>query len=350
MKLDFGCLKCGLIGAVVAAVLLSPSTPAQVHAAGASFPYPVFSRWADGYRRETGAGVNYQSIGSGAGIRQVKARSVVFGASEQPLRPEELDAADLIQWPQIVGGVVPVVNLDGVAAGEIVLDGETLARIFLGDIGRWDDPAIRRLNPRVALSAQPIIVVHRSESSGTTFTLSNYLAKLSPEWRARVGESNALSWPIGVGAKGNEGVANYVARTRGALGYVEYAYAKQNRLSFTRMINRDHAIVSPSAAAFRSALEHADWASAPAFYQILTDQAGADSWPIVAATFILLPKRPRDMALALEAVKFFDWAFASGGSTAEALDYTPLAPALVALIRKKWSENLLIADAAPAQK
>lgn len=348
MTIDLGGLKIGAVGALICALLLRHPAAPQLHAAGASFPYPLFSRWADTYQKESGAGVNYQSIGSGAGIRQIKAGAIVFGASDQPLNPEELEAAGLFQWPQIVGGVTPVVNLEGIGPGEIVLDGETLARIFLGAIHNWDDVAIRRLNPGVKLPAQPIIVVHRSDASGTTFVFTNYLSKVSSDWKLKVGGAGALEWPTGVGAKGNEGVANHVATTNGAIGYLEYAYAKQNRLAFTQMMNREGARVAPSAASFRAAIEQADWAHAPGFYQILTDQSGASSWPIVGATFILLPKRPERPDLAIEALKFFDWSFVNGGATAEALDYVSPAPAVVALIRKSWSENLREADGAPS--
>jgi phosphate transport system substrate-binding protein len=350
MKWDLGCIKCALIGALATAFMLSPAAPPQIHAAGASFPYPVFSRWADSYRKETGASVNYQSLGSGAGIRQAAAHGVAFGASERPLQAAELAAAGLVQWPQLIGGVTPVVHLDGVAPGELIFDGPTLARIFLGEITRWDDDAIRRLNPDAKLPDLPIIVVHRSDASGTTFTLSSYFSKVSPDWRARVGADIALAWPIGVGSKGNEGVAIDVARMRGALGYLEFAFAKQNHLAYARMINRAGRVVAPSGAAFRAAADHADWANAPGFHQLLTDQPGPDAWPIAAATFILMPKSPDNPAVVRETVKFFDWAFRQGRGTAEDLDYVAPSPELIALIRRRWADELPgLAPPAPSE-
>ncbi|GLI91507.1 phosphate ABC transporter substrate-binding protein PstS [Methylocystis echinoides] len=310
----------------------------DISGAGATFPYPIYAKWAETYKKETGNGLNYQSIGSGGGIKQIKARTVTFGASDQPLKAEDLQAANLIQWPQVIGGIVPVVNLDGVAPGELVLDGPVLARIFLGQITSWDDAAIKKLNPKAKLAATPIVVVHRSDGSGTTFNFTNYLSKVSEDWKTKVGENSAVEWPAGLGAKGNEGVANNVANTKGAIGYVEYAYAKQNKLTHAKMVNAAGKVVAPGVDSFQSAAASADWAKAPGFYQIITNEPGAKSWPISAATFILLPKESKDEAAAAEALKFFGWAFANGAKQAEELDYIPMPKPVVELIKKSWNE------------
>jgi len=309
----------------------------DISGAGATFPYPIYAKWAETYKKETGSGLNYQSIGSGGGVKQIKARTVTFGASDQPLKAADLEAAGLTQWPQIVGGIVPVVNLDGVAGGELTLDGATLARIFMGEITSWDDAAIKKLNPKAKLPSAAIVVVHRSDGSGTTFNFTNYLSKVSEDWKAKVGENSAVEWPVGVGAKGNEGVANNVANTKGAIGYVEYAYAKQNKLTFTKMVNKDGKAVAPAMDSFQAAAAGADWAHADGFYEILTNEPGARSWPITAASFILLPKQPKDEAAASEALKFFSWAFAKGGKAAEELDYIPMPKTVVELVKKSWS-------------
>jgi phosphate transport system substrate-binding protein len=254
------------------------------------------------------------------------------------LKAEELAAAGLIQWPQVIGGIVPVINLDGVAPGDLTLDGPTLARIFLGEITAWDDPAIKKLNPKAKLPSSAIVVVHRSDGSGTTFNFTNYLSKVSEDWKSKVGESSAVEWPVGIGAKGNEGVANNVANTKGAIGYVEYAYAKQNKLTHTKMVNREGKAVPPSMESFQAAAAGADWSHAAGFYEILTNEPGAKAWPITAATFILLPKEPKDQAAAAEALKFFSWAFAHGGKAAEELDYIPMPKQVVELIKKSWGE------------
>lgn len=310
----------------------------DISGAGATFPYPIYAKWAEMYKKETGNGLNYQSIGSGGGIKQIKARTVTFGATDQPLKPDDLAAAGLVQWPQVIGGIVPVVNLDGVGAGELTLDGDTLAKVFLGEIKNWDDAAIKKLNPKAKLPSSAIVVVHRSDGSGTTFNFTNYLSKISADWKAKVGENSAVEWPVGIGAKGNEGVANNVANTKGALGYVEYAYAKQNKLSHTKMMNKDGKTVAPKSETFQAAAANADWAKSPGFYQILTNEPGANSWPITAATFILLPKEPNDPAAAAEALKFFGWAFARGAKAAEELDYIPMPQSVANLIKKSWVE------------
>ncbi|MFY9627652.1 MAG: phosphate ABC transporter substrate-binding protein PstS [Methylocystis sp.] len=340
-------LKRAAVAALGVTLLAGAAFAVDISGAGATFPYPIYAKWAEAYKKETGASLNYQSIGSGGGIKQIKARTVTFGASDQPLKAEELEAAGLTQWPQVIGGIVPVVNLDGVAPGELTLSGDALAKIFLGEIKSWDDPAIKKLNPKAKLTSQAIAVAHRSDGSGTTFNFTNYLSKVSADWKAKVGENSAVEWPVGLGAKGNEGVASTVANTKGAIGYVEYAYAKQNKLTFVKMVNKDGKVVGPTSESFQAAAANADWAKAPGFYQILTDQPGAKSWPITAATFILLPKQPQDAAAAGEALKFFGWAFAKGGKTAEELDYIPLPESVVALIKKSWAANVKNADGKP---
>ncbi len=333
--------------ATALAAMAGAALAMDISGAGATFPYPIYAKWAETYKQETGNGLNYQSIGSGGGIKQIKARTVTFGASDQPLKPEDLQAANLIQWPQVIGGIVPVVALEGVAPGELVLDGPTMAKIFLGEITSWDDAAIKKLNPKAKLSATPIVVVHRSDGSGTTFNFTNYLSKVSQDWKTKVGENSAVEWPAGIGAKGNEGVANNVANTKGAIGYVEYAYAKQNKLTHAKMVNAAGKVVAPGLESFQSAAASADWAKSPGFYQIITNEPGAKSWPISAATFILLPKDPKDEAAASEALKFFGWAFAHGGKAAEELDYIPMPKTVVELIKKSWTANVKGADGKP---
>ncbi len=320
---------------------------ADITGAGATFPYPIYAKWADAYKKETGNGLNYQSIGSGGGIKQIKAQTVTFGASDAPLKADELAAANLVQWPMVMGGIVPVVNIDGIAPGAITLDGPTLAKIFLGDIKTWDDAAIKKLNPEAKLPSSAIAVVHRSDGSGTTFNFTDYLSKVSPDWKSKVGENTAVEWPQGIGAKGNEGVANNVMQTKGSIGYVEFAYAKQNKLTYTGLINKEGKAVEPTMPAFQAAAANADWANAPGFYQILTDQPGAASWPITAATFILMQKKPQDPAAATEALKFFDWAYSKGGKMAEDLDYVPLPDKVVTLVKKTWAADIKGGDGKP---
>ena len=299
--------------AAATACMLAPAGAVDIAGAGATFPYPVYAKWADTYKKETGTALNYQSIGSGGGIKQIKAKTVTFGASDMPLMQKELTESGLVQWPMVMGGIVPVLNVEGIKSGDLVFDGPTLAKIFLGSITKWDDPAIKALNPSAKLPATAIAVVHRSDGSGTTFNFTNYLSKVSPDWKSKVGESSAVEWPVGLGAKGNEGVANNVMGTKNAIGYVESAYAKQNKLVTADMMNKDGKKVAPVPAAFEAAAASADWKNAPGFYLLLTDQPGAASWPITASTFILMPKQPSDAAAATEALKFFDWAFAKGG-------------------------------------
>ena len=327
--------------AVLAATLLAtPICAADISGAGATFPYPIYAKWADAYKKETGIGLNYQSIGSGGGIKQIKAKTVTFGATDAPLTGKDLDAAGLAQWPMVMGGIVPVVNIDGIAAGQLAIDGPTLAKIFLGEIKSWDDAALKKLNPDAKLPAAPIAVVHRADGSGTTFNFTNYLSKVSVDWDSKVGVNAAPEWPLGIGAKGNDGVANNVAQTKGAIGYVEYAYAKQNKLTHMNMVNKDGKTVAPSMASFQAAAANADWTKEPGYYVILTDQAGAESWPITAATFILMYKKPADAAASNEALKFFSWAFEKGGKTAEELDYIPMPEKVSSLIRKTWAADI----------
>ena len=310
----------------------------NITGAGATFPYPIYAKWADAYRKATGVGMNYQSIGSGGGIKQISAKTVDFGASDKPLKPDELAKGGLMQFPAIMGGVVPVFNVKGIAAGQIKLSGDMLANIYLGKVKKWNDPAIQALNPGVKLPGQAISVVHRSDGSGTTFLFTNYLSKVSAGWKAAVGAGTAVQWPAGVGGKGNEGVANYVARIAGSIGYVEYAYAKQNKLSYALMGNRDGKFVAPEQDAFKAAAAGADWAHAPGMYLILTDQPGAGSWPITGASFILMHTVQDKPATAKEVLKFFAWAFENGDPMASALDYVPMPDPVVSLIETSWKQ------------
>ena len=328
----------GLALALGLAAVTAPAQAADISGAGATFPYPLYAKWADTYKKETGVGLNYQSIGSGGGIKQIIAQTVTFGATDAPLKGDDLDKHGLVQFPMVMGGIVPVVNLGGVAPGELVLDGPTLAKIFLGEIKTWDDPAIKALNPTAKLPATAIAVVHRSDGSGTTFNFTDYLSKISPDWKAKVGSNTAVEWPIGIGAKGNEGVANNVAQTKGSIGYVEYAYAKQNKLTHAKMTNRDGAVVEPTIETFQATAANADWASTPGYGVILSNQPGADAWPMTAATFILIHKQPRDPVAAREALKFFAWAYDKGDALAEGLDYVPMPGAVVASVKKTWTE------------
>jgi phosphate transport system substrate-binding protein len=329
--------------AIVAAGLVAASTSAfaaDITGAGATFPFPVYSKWADAYKKETGNGLNYQSIGSGAGIKQIQAKTVTFGATDAPLKAEQLEKDGLVQWPMVMGGIVPVVNLEGVKPGEMVLDGETLANIYLGKITKWDDAAIKKLNPSVKLPSDAIAVVRRSDGSGTTFNFTYYLAEASADWKSKVGSNTAVEWPVGVGAKGNEGVSGNIGQTKNSIGYVEYAYAKQNKLTYTAMINKAGKTVQPTVEAFQAAAANADWAKAPGYYVILANQQGDKSWPMTAATFILMHKEPTDKAASTEAVKFFKWAFEKGGKAAEELDYIPMPDSVVKLIEKTWSSDI----------
>jgi len=323
---------------LLAALLASAASAAQISGAGATFPYPIYAQWATAYKAETGIAVNYQAIGSGLGIKLIKQKAVTFGASDMPLKPAELDAAGLIQFPTIVGGDVPVVNIKGIAPGAMVLDGPTLANIFLGKITRWNDPAIAKLNPGLQLPELAISVVHRADGSGTTFIWTDYLAKQSAQWHDEVGLGTLVAWPTGLGAAGNEGVSAHVARVNGAIGYVEFAYALQNHLAYAKMINKAGKPVSPSLETFRAAADSADWKAAPRFYLILTDLPGADTWPIAGASFILMRKQPKDAAASAEALKFFRWAYEKGGDMALGLSYVPLPKPATDEIKASWTQ------------
>ena len=328
---------------LVAAGLIAASTSAlaaEITGAGATFPYPVYSKWASAYKKESGSELNYQSIGSGAGIEQIRSKTVTFGASDMPLEPAQLEKDGLIQWPMVMGAIVPVVNLQGIKPGELTFDAETLANIFLGKITKWDDPAIKKLNPKASLSSAAITVVHRSDGSGTTFNFTDFLSKTSPDWKAKVGSGTAVEWPAGVGAKGNEGVSANVVQQNNSIGYVEYAYTKQNKLTYTAMVNKAGKTVEPTVAAFQAAASNADWAKAPGYYLILTNQPGEASWPITAASFILMHKEPADKVASAAALKFFKWAFANGDKMAEELDYIPMPEPVVKLIEKSWTSDI----------
>ena len=329
--------------AIVAAGLVAASTSAfaaDLTGAGSTFIFPVLSKWADAYKKESGNGVNYQSIGSGAGIKQIQAKTVTFGATDAPLKAEQLEKDGFAQWPMIMGAIAPVVNIESVKAGEMVLDGDTLAKIYLGTISKWDDPAIKKLNPKLNLPSAAIAVVHRADGSGTTFNFTDYLSKVSADWKTKVGSGTAVEWPAGVGAKGNEGVSGNIGQTKNAIGYVEYAYAKQNKLTYTGLVNKAGKAVQPTTEGFQAAAANADWANAPGYYLILTDQPGDKSWPIVASTFVLMHKDATDKAASQEAIKFFKWAFAKGGRMAEELDYIPMPDSVVKLIQKTWSADI----------
>jgi phosphate transport system substrate-binding protein len=328
---------------IVAAGLVAASTSAyaaDIAGAGSTFIYPVLSKWADAYKKDSGAGVNYQSIGSGAGIKQIEAKTVTFGATDMPLTVAQLEKDGLAQWPMIMGAIVPVVNIEGVKAGDMVLDGDTLAKIYLGTIAKWDDPAIKKLNPKLNLPSTAIAVVHRADGSGTTFNFTDYLSKVSADWKSKVGSGTAVEWPAGVGAKGNEGVSGNVGQTKNSIGYVEYAYAKQNKLTYTALVNKDGKTVQPTDEGFKAAAANADWTHAPGYYLILTNQPGDKSWPIVASTFVLMHKEAADKAASQEAVKFFKFAFEKGGKMAEDLDYIPMPDSVVKLIEKTWSADI----------
>jgi phosphate transport system substrate-binding protein len=336
--------------ALVAATLATATTAAlaaDISGAGATFPYPIYAKWADAYKKETGIGLNYQSIGSGGGIKQIQNKTVTFGASDMPLKGEQLEKDGLIQFPMVMGGVVAVVNLEGVAPGMLTLDGNTLAKIFMGEIKSWTDPAIIKLNPTAKLPAQAIVVVHRSDGSGTTFIWTDYLSKVSNDWKTKVGANTAVEWPVGLGAKGNEGVANNVGQTKGSIGYVEYAYAKQNKLTFANLINKAGKPVGPTSESFQAAAASADWAGTPGFGVILTNEAGEGSWPVSGATFILIHKQPQDPAAAAEALKFFAWGYTKGGKMAEDLDYVPMPAAVVTAIQKVWASDIKDASGKP---
>jgi len=328
-----------------AAVLLAGSAAfsaqaADITGAGATFIYPLISKWSADYAKQTSNKINYQSIGSGGGIAQIKARTVDFGSSDKPLPPAELKGAGLVQFPSAIGGVVPVVNVPGVASGAMKFDGPLLADIFMGKITMWNDPRIVALNGGVKLPEMKITVVHRSDGSGTTFNFVNYLSKVSPEWKTNIGEGTSVKWPTGVGGKGNEGVAAYVKQLRGGIGYVEFSYALQNKMAYARMKNAAGNFVLPSDESFQAAAASADWAKSKDFFLVMTNAPGQNSWPIAATNFILMQKKPKDVARAKEALAFFRWAYANGDAQAKALDYVPLPDALVKQIEAYWAAEL----------
>lgn len=323
---------------------------AGITGAGSTFAYPIFARWAAAYHAAGGPEVNYQSIGSGAGIAQIKAKTIDFGASDMPLTLAELDKVGLIQFPAIIGGVVPVINVEGVAPGALKLTGTLLADIYLGRVKSWNDPAIAKLNPKLKLPAEPITVVRRSDGSGTTFIWTNYLSKVSSEWKDKVGSGTAVSWPEGVGGKGNEGVAAYVQRIKGSIGYVEYAYAKKNSMAFALVANHEGIYVQPNIASFQAAAAYADWKSAPGFYVIITDQRGKTTWPIAGATFVLMHKVSNHRASSEQALKFFDWSFRNGQKMAEELDYVPLPANVVEMITAGWKSGIKDSAGTPIWK
>ena len=325
--------------AIIASAFVSVSAFAtNITGAGATFPYPLYAKWASQYQAATGTQMNYQSIGSGGGIKQINAKTVDFGASDMPLKPEVLAQSGLTQFPTVIGGVVPVVNIPGVQPGQMKFTGPLLADIYLGKISRWDDPAITKLNPGVKLPHSTIFAVRRADGSGTTFIFTNYLSKVSPEWATKVGNNTSVNWPTGQGGKGNEGVANFVNRIKGSIGYVEYIYARQNKMTYGQMQNASGHFVEPSEASFKAAAGNADWKKAPGYYLLLTNQQGANSWPIAGATFILMHKKQDNAAQGEAALKFFDWAYKNGDATATGMDYIPMPASVKEMIHTSWKQ------------
>lgn len=329
-----------LLAFALAAMAPALAAAQQITGAGATFPYPIYAKWSEVYGKQTGVRLNYQSIGSGGGIAQVQAGTVTFGASDAPLPPDQLRRSGLAQFPMIIGGVVPVVNLPGIDAGRLRFSGQLLADIYLGKVKKWNEPAIAALNNGLQLPDLAITVVHRSDGSGTTFNFVDFLSKVSPEWKSKVGEGTSLAWPAGIGGKGNEGVAAYVGRIKGAIGYVEFAYVLQNKITFGLVQNAAGEFASPTPASFQAAAADADWAHAPDFYLMMTNAPGARSYPITAASFILMPKQPKDAAASKAALAFFKWALENGQTEAEQLDYVPLPPVLVQQVEAYWQANI----------
>lgn len=333
-------LRAALAGAALALTTAVAAQAADISGAGATFPYPVYAKWAEAYKKDTGVGMNYQSIGSGGGIKQITARTVTFGASDAPMKPEDLEKNGLVQWPQIMGGAVPAVNIPGVEPGGITLSGKTIAEIYLGNITNWNDPQIAALNKGVKLPSLAIAPIYRSDGSGTNFLFTTFLSQTDEDFKSKVGANASVQWPTGIGAKGNEGVANMVRQTRGAIGYVEYAYVKQNKMTFAKLQNSAGKTVEPDAKTFAAAASNADWKSAPGYYVILTNQPGDQSWPITGASFILMPKEPKDPAAAKQALDFFKWAYEKGGSMADSLDYVPMPKNVVESVESMWSSQI----------
>ncbi len=328
-------IRLSVVAAAVAGFCTSAWAQQEATGAGASFPAPLYSKWAADYNKATGVKINYQSVGSGAGLRQIEAKTVDFGASDAPLKDEELKAKGLVQFPTVIGGVVPVVNIAGVTPGQLKLSGALLADIYLGKIKKWSAPALKAMNPGVNLPDAEIAPVRRADGSGTSFIFTNYLSKVNAEWKAKVGEGTAVNWPTGAGGKGNEGVAAFVARLPNSIGYLEYAYVKQNKLNYVQMQNAAGQFVSPDDVNFKAAAAGAEWSKS--FYQILTNQAGKDAWPITGATFILMQKTQDKPVQAATALKFFDWAYKNGDKTAADLDYVPMPDGVKAVIEKSWA-------------
>jgi phosphate transport system substrate-binding protein len=336
----FKIFAAALVATVAAASLGVQAQAADITGAGATFPKPIYDKWGELYKAATKNNLNYQGIGSGGGIKQIEAKTVDFGASDKPLKPADLESNGLMQFPTVVGGVVPVMNLPGVNPGQVKLNGDILAKIFLGDVKTWGDPAIAALNPGVKLPNLPVTVVHRSDGSGTSFVFTTYLSNHNPAWAQRVGANDAVEWPTGLGGKGNDGVAAFVKQTIGSIGYVEYAYAKQNKMTYAAMQNKNSAFVEPTADAFAAAAAGADWSKAPGNYLLLLDQPGAKSWPITAATFILMHKKQDKPQNAKEVLAFFDWAYKNGDPAAVQLDYVPLPASVKAMMRKEWTSEI----------
>jgi phosphate transport system substrate-binding protein len=329
-----------ILAGAAAALVMTTSFAADMTGAGATFPYPIYAKWAEGYKAATGNGLNYQSVGSGAGIKQIKAKTVDFGASDMPLKAEELDKEGLMQFPAIMGGVVAVVNVEGVTPGQLKMTGPVLADIYMGKITKWNAAEIAALNPGVKLPATDITVVHRADSSGTSFLFTDFLAKTSPAWKDTIGAGTTVKWAVGVGGKGNEGVAANVQRIKGSIGYVEWAYAKKNKLSHTQLRNKEGVDLQPSDDVFKAAAANAEWTKAPGFGVVLTDGAGKQSWPITGVSYILMHKSQADAGKGREVVKFFDWAFKNGAPAAAELDYVPMPATVVKQVQDAWKTNL----------
>jgi phosphate transport system substrate-binding protein len=335
------------VAATATAFAMTGAGAAQITGAGATFPYPIYGKWAETYHKDTGIELNYQSIGSGGGIKQIEASTVDFGASDAPLTAEELDKNGLIQFPTVMGGIVPIVNLEGIKPGELVMSGQLVADIYLGKVTKWNDPEIAKLNPTAKLPASDIAVVHRSDGSGTTFNFTYYLNEVSPEWKDKVGSATSVEWPAGTGGKGNEGVANYVKQIKNSIGYVEYAYALENKLTYSNMLNKAGKVVKPDISSFQAAAAGADWKNAPGFHLVLANQPGDDSWPMTAATFILLHKQVKDEQAIKNVLDFFDWAYKNGDKEAESLDYVPLPSSVKDLVRDEWKTKLMTQGGKP---
>ena len=336
----FTAVKKTVAVAVSTLFFISAAHAADLTGAGATFPYPIYAKWAEAYKKATGTGLNYQSIGSGGGIKQIKAKTVDFGASDMPLPADELSKEGLLQFPAIMGGVVPVVNLEGIAPGQLKLTGAVLADIYLGKIVKWNAPEITALNPGVKLPDTEITVIHRADGSGTSFLWTDYLSKSSPDFKTTVGAGTAVKWPVGVGGKGNEGVAANVQRMKGSIGYVEYAYAKKNKIAHAQLKNRDGQFVQPDDETFKAAAAAAEWNKTPGMAVVLTDQAGKNAWPITGASFILMHRSQADSAKGREVLKFFDWAYKEGGAMATELDYVAMPPAVVKQVADLWKADV----------